>query len=58
MTTMVDPPEGWRYGFPRAIPDEVMDDGDRFAAWLSQFGYPARLLPLALEHSRYWESSP
>jgi hypothetical protein len=58
MTTMVDPPEGWRCGFPRAIPDEVMDDGDRFAAWLLQCGYPARLLPLALEHSRYWESSP
>ncbi len=35
---MVDPPGGWRYGFPR--PYDRVTDGDDFMAWLVAQGYP------------------
>jgi hypothetical protein len=35
---MVDPPSGWRYGFPRAY--DRVTDGDDFMAWLVAQGYP------------------
>lgn len=34
--TWVDPPSGWRYGFPKPMPSEVPD----FHAWLVSEGYP------------------
>ncbi|RJF90645.1 hypothetical protein [Sphingomonas cavernae] len=37
--TMIDPPEGWRYGFPKAMPADVTD----VPAWLVSEGYPADL---------------
>lgn len=48
--TMIDPPEGWRYGFPKPIPDGV-----DLAEWLYGEGYPWDLIPLAIQYSRYWE---
>ena len=36
MTLMVDPPSGWKYGFPKAKPDDVTD----IIAWLLSEGYP------------------
>ncbi len=33
---MMDPPGGWKYGFPRAIPDDVIDTEQ----WLIDNGYP------------------
>ena len=37
-----DPPSGWRYGFPRVVPDEVYNSKDKgtFAEWLFSCGYP------------------
>lgn len=35
--TMCDPPSGWRYGFPKAIPDHRRNDLKR---WLIEEGYP------------------
>jgi len=35
---IVDPPSGWRYGFPRAY-DRVAD-GDDMMVWLVKEGYP------------------
>lgn len=55
MTTFVDPPEGWRYGFPKAVPDEGISD---MLKWLIDEGYPAELIE-ALGSSfyvRYFES--
>lgn len=34
---MVDPPNGWRYGFPKACPDDRWDDMEE---WLIEQGYP------------------
>jgi hypothetical protein len=46
-----DPPEGWRYGFPkpyRPLP------GESLAATLRRDGYPEKLIPLALDYTRFW----
>lgn len=49
--TIIDPPEGWKYGFPKPIPNEIND----LSEWLFGEGYPMDLIPLAIKHSRYWE---
>lgn len=35
---MIDPPEGWRYGFPKEIPEHVDDT----RKWLIENGYPEK----------------
>lgn len=49
--TIIDPPTGWKYGFPKPIPEDVRD----LRAWLVEQGYPECDLELALKYSRYWE---
>jgi len=34
----IDPPEGWKYGFPKPIPEDVDDT----RAWLVANGYPQK----------------
>jgi uncharacterized protein Smg (DUF494 family) len=46
MTLIVDPPSGWRYGFPA----ELQED---YAQQLKDAGYPEKDIPMALKHSRY-----
>jgi hypothetical protein len=47
---MIDPPEGWKYGFPKPLPNGV-----DLSEWLFGEGYPSDLIPLAMKYSRYWE---
>ena len=48
---MVDPPSGWRFGFPmRYEPDK---DGD-LEQFLIKKGYPAKDVEFATQHSRFW----
>ncbi len=35
--TMIDPPSGWRYGFPKPIPEDQLG---RTREWLVENGYP------------------
>jgi len=49
--TFVDPPDGWRYGFPR---EYTPRDGEDFDSWLVRMGYPKELLPLARKCTRCW----
>ena len=35
--TMIDPPSGWRYGFPKELPE---DQRGRIIDWLIEQGYP------------------
>jgi len=49
--TMVDPPEGWRYGFPKQLPDGTVN----FQQWLVENGYPKDQVDLAVKYSRYWK---
>ena len=38
MVLVVDPPEGWRFGFPKIVPEWLKpEDMD---AWIVQQGYP------------------
>ena len=48
---MIDPPTGWRYGFPRAYDAEV--DGD-MRDFLLLHGYPEQDVDFALQYMRCW----
>ena len=51
---MIDPPDGWRYGFPRPIPREHLH---RTLEWLVEVGYPAELITPTGFVCRYWDVS-
>lgn len=53
---MVDPPSGWKYGFPRPYPNKDKIKDFNYAVWLLHNGYPVGLVDLALKSSRFWES--
>jgi hypothetical protein len=37
----IDPPDGWRFGFPKAMPLDL--EAEARPAWLVEQGYPAHL---------------
>lgn len=49
----IDPPEGWKYGFPKIIPAEHQS---RTLEWLVEQGYPQTLLDSLGDYfiCRYW----
>jgi hypothetical protein len=53
---VIDPPSGWKYGFPKPIPEPVLRDLSEMRKWLVQQGYPAKDVELAIKYSRYWET--
>lgn len=53
---MFDPPEGWRYGFPKPIPQECLENEEMFKIYLVENKYPDHLLDIAVKYSRYWEA--
>ena len=50
---MIDPPGGWRYGFPKAIPQDVTDT----QKWLIENGYPQQEIDACGDYFfvRHWE---
>lgn len=40
-TLIVDPPEGHRYGFPKALPPDRRHD---IIAWMVEQGYPRQII--------------
>lgn len=48
---MIDPPTGWKYGFPKELPDDIKD----LRQWFIDNGYPEKSVDLALQYSRSWE---
>jgi hypothetical protein len=50
MVTFFDPPSGWKYGFPKKIPENVVD----FRKWLIESGYPEKDVDYALKYGRIW----
>lgn len=46
---VVDPPSGWRYGFPAEL-----EPGEDYETKLRGHGYPEKDIEFALRHSRYW----
>ena len=51
---IIDPPSGWKYGFPKVIPNDRMEDTE---VWLVEQGYPQSLIDKLGEYfsCRYWE---
>lgn len=47
--TLVDPPSGWRYGFPCELPE-----GMTLEELLKKKNYPEKDIELALKYSRWW----
>lgn len=52
MKKFIDPPEGWRFGFPKVIPDDCEDK----IKWLVENGYPQKLIDSYGDHfyCRHW----
>ena len=48
--TMIDPPSGWRYGFPKPIPDPRPEN---MTEWFIENGYPRDKVKL-LEYCNMW----
>ena len=48
--TMVDPDEGWRYGFPKPAPENIGEEDFDLYGWLVSEGYPQ-------EKIDYWQDS-
>lgn len=46
---IIDPPSGWKYGYPREVPE-----GADLKEFLLANGYPEKMIQLALDHSRFW----
>ncbi len=40
----IDPPEGWKYGFPKAIPEDKLKGISRISDWLVEEGYPKSVI--------------
>ena len=51
---MIDPPGGWGYGFPKALPDYVKTPKDVYD-WLLEEGYPRHQIEWAMQYTRYWD---
>lgn len=54
---IIDPPSGWRYGFPRQIPDEYFEPMFKLNRWLVSVGYPQELIDQFPDGvpCRFWE---
>ena len=48
---VIDPPSGWKYGFPKEVPEGV-----DLREWLLEEGYPEKDIELAMQYSRFWDS--
>ena len=51
---MIDPPDGWKYGFPKAVPNPAPED---MMAWLVSEGYPQKEIDRMGDHfyCSHWE---
>ena len=52
---MIDPPSGWKFGFPKPVPDPTPEN---MLEWLVEQGYPQKLIDSYGEHfyCRHWET--
>lgn len=50
----IDPPSGWRYGFPKSMPKSEYPPKD-FNQWLLDNGYPQKAIDSGGNYYRYWE---
>ena len=53
--TMIDLPEGWKYGWPKAIPTEYLKSDLILRMWIISNGYPDEYVDTAMRYYRCWE---
>lgn len=46
---LIDPPSGWRYGFPKELPENVTD----LRQWLIDNGYPETQVDFGMKYCRF-----
>lgn len=51
----IDPPSGWRYGFPLSMSEAEYRHVD-IREWLEEKGYPHKGIEFAMQHLRVWTS--
>ena len=52
---LIDPPSGWKYGFPKELPENVTD----LRQWLINNGYPESQVDFGMKYCscyRDWET--
>ncbi len=55
---VIDPPMGWRFGFP-AVYDGDLGDEKAIEAFCIKRGYPQKLIDQGmLKHCRWWDFKP
>lgn len=55
---MIDPPSGWKYGFPKPVPDNYRYmTWEEVEEWLISEGYPEQEIERCGNHfyCRYWD---
>ena len=52
MTVMIDPPLGWKYGFPL---EYTKEDSVDIKDWLVANGYPKKDVDFAAQYLRFYE---
>lgn len=50
LVKFIDPPSGWKYGFPKIVPEDVED----LRQWLIDEGYPESDVDFAMKYCRHW----
>ena len=53
MIYLIDPPSGWKFGFPKEYNDEVDPDINK---WLVDNGYPQKIIDQFCGEVPYWIS--
>lgn len=55
MYIVIDPPSGWKYGFPKAVEESKWHSKDfNIREWLLAGGYPATDVDFAMQYLRVW----
>lgn len=50
---MIDPPSGWKYGFPKEYP-EMMLPIEELKTWLVENGYPKDEVDFGIQYLRFY----
>lgn len=53
-----DPPEGWKYGFPKTVYLSTVENESLLRLWLAENKYPPSEIDFAVKYHRYWNIEP
>lgn len=50
--TLIDPPSGWRFGFPKPLPKNFKEENFDLRQWFIDNDYPEEEVDFAIHHYR------